>query len=74
VARLAQSDRASDSYDASCGDTSEGCEFDPRGGLVNSFSIRRASSQFGFVLVLLSRIISIQVIDNKKSQSGKIVL
>ena len=32
AARLAQSDRASDSYDKAS--ASEGCEFDPRGGLL----------------------------------------
>ena len=35
TARLAQSDRASDSYRR----VSEGCEFDPRGGLVHFFRL-----------------------------------
>ena len=39
-ARLAQLDRASDSYirRVTAISVSEGCEFDPRGGLVNFFS------------------------------------
>ena len=49
IARLAQSDRASDSYRRVNPLISEGCEFDPRGGLKVNFLLicARALPSFG---------------------------
>src|SRR5712691_9745156 len=53
TARLAQSDRASDSYGGrvvALRQQSEGCEFDPRGGLVHDLFAVSASFRWGIHL------------------------